>query len=70
MFGFRDDKIIFLFDNGSPLRVAENDPLETNILEVLSADFTCIGSEPIVRGILGSNFHIRVLESAQHSGDV
>ena len=70
--GLGYDKVIFFFEDGPPLRVSEDDPLKPDVLEVLSADFSSVGSKVKVRGILGSHtVVVMVVEvEGKDAGDV
>jgi hypothetical protein len=54
-FGFGDNQIILLPKKSPPLGMSEDDPLQTNILEVLGTDLSSVGSISIIGGILGCN---------------
>lgn len=70
MLGLGDNKFVIFPNDGPALRMAKDDPFETSILEMLGADFSSIGSEPIVGCILSSNLDILVLEGVLDSRNV
>ena len=61
MLGFGDNEIIILPNNGSSLRMAKDNPFQSEILQMLGAHLTSIGPEAIVRSILSCDFNITML---------
>jgi hypothetical protein len=53
--GLVSNKLVRLLDDGTALRVAENDPLGANILNLLNRDLTGKGTAGLVESVLGSN---------------
>lgn len=59
--GLGDNKLIVLPDDGPPLGVAQDDPLQSEIFQVLGTDLARIGPKPVVGCILGCDPDVWVL---------
>ncbi len=59
-FCFGDDEIIGFFQDGSSLRVSQNNPLEADVLQVFWRYFASICTISIIWGVLGSYLNIFV----------
>lgn len=62
--------LVRLFEVGPALRVAQDDPLQVHVLELLGRDLAGIGPRPKLGAILGSNLHIGVLLGVLNSEQV
>lgn len=60
--GLVSNELVRLLDDGAALGVTENDPLGTNVLDLVNRDLTSEGTVALVESVLGSNRDSRSLQ--------